>query len=62
MAQTRIQLFDGDIFDEAVFDVDTWAWTGSDTGDTAQGQMLRGRRNRRKLVDYEHPILKNVRS
>jgi hypothetical protein len=61
VSQVRLQLFDGDIFDEAIFDVDAWGWIGSDTGDTARGQMLRGRRKRRKIIDYETPILKNVR-
>lgn len=60
MTQERRQLFDGAIFDDAVFDTETWGWTGSDSGDTATGRMLRGRRRRRKVVDYEHLILSNV--
>lgn len=62
MAQVRLQLFDDSVFDSAVFDTETLGWTGSDTGDTARGQMLRGRRKRRKVIDYGDPILENVRS
>lgn len=43
-------MFDGQIFDHLIFDAED-----------PRAELIRNRRRRRKIVDYEMPILRNVK-